>query len=118
MKSIKNNLEILKIKEMINANRFCLTNALLDAEKLTGDKINTLDIDEIEHTVTNDINRIIIVSAFKDARTYRLLEYNLELDIWVKDEMYRITNWFTYDKKEKTFEDADVYADNNYYYSK
>ena len=51
MKSIKNNLELLHIKEMMDNDRFCLTNALLDAEKATGDKINDLDIDGIENTV-------------------------------------------------------------------
>ena len=117
MKSIKNNLELLHIKEMMDNDRFCLTNALLDAEKATGDKINDLDIDGIENTVTNDIDYLIIVAASKDLRSYRLLEYKLDLEIWVKNELYRVTNWFTYDKKEKTFNDTEVYADNGYYYN-
>lgn len=116
MKNIKNCNEIDDIKEMINKNRFCLTNALLDAEKLTDDRINNLDIDLIEDIVTNQIDRVIINEAKKDKMSYRLTQYQLELDIWVNDELYRVTNWFTYDKKENTFEDSEVYADNDYYH--
>lgn len=111
MKNIKSPQELAKIKEMIEQDKFCLANCLLDAEKLTNDKINNLDIDEIENIVINQIDRIIINEAQKDKFTYKLTQYKLELDIWIKDELYRITNWFTYDKKENTFQDAEVAED-------
>jgi len=84
----------------------------MDAQKLTDNKINDLDLDTIEHVVLNDIDRIIITQAEKVKMSYKENRYKLDLDIWINNELYRASNWFTHNKKEDVFEDSEVYADN------
>jgi len=109
---IRNNLELEKIKALIHRDPFCLTCCLLDAQKLTDNKTNDLDIDELEYIVTHDIDRIIINQAEKLKKNYKENHYKLDLDIWIDNELYRTSNWFTHNKKDDIFEDSEVYAEN------
>jgi len=109
---IKNNLELERIKSLITRDPFCLTYPLLDAQKLTDNRINDLDIDTLEHTVLHNIEHIIITQAEKVKMSYKENRYKLDLDIWINKELFRLTNWFVYNKKDDVFEDAEIYADN------
>jgi len=109
---IRNNLELERIKSLIHRDPFVLTYCLLDAQKLTDNKINDLDIDTLEHTVLNNIEHIIITQAEKVKMSYKENRYKLDLDIWINKELFRLTNWFVYNKKDDIFEDAEVYSDN------
>ncbi|HEY8891054.1 MAG TPA: hypothetical protein VIM70_12445 [Clostridium sp.] len=109
---VRNNLELDKIKSLIVRDPFCLTCCLPEAQKLTDNKINDLNLDTIEYIVNNKIERIIINQAEKIKMSYKENRYKLDLDIWINNELYRTLNWFTHNKKDDIFEDSEVYADN------
>lgn len=109
MRYVKNENEKDMIKELINMNRFSLKDSLLDAECLTGNRINNLDIDKIEYIVENEIKTINLWGVQKEKRTNNRMDYLIEADIYLKnDEIYRIKNWFGYIKSKNLFEDSEI----------
>lgn len=109
MVNVKNEKQKDKIKELININRFCLVNALLEAELLTGDRDNSLDIDTIENIVEHEIDIINLWEVKKEKRRYNRTDYFLQADIYLKNgDVYRIKNWFGYLKFKNIFEDSEI----------
>jgi len=109
---VRNYSELERINSLIHRDLFCLAYCLLDAQKLTGNKINDLDIDTLEYVVIHNIDRIIINQVEKLKMSYKESRYKLELDIWINSELFRINTWFIYNKKDDIFEHAEIYMDN------
>jgi hypothetical protein len=109
MRNVNNFEEKQQLKELLNLNRFSLKDALLDAKKLSGDRTNNLGIDNIENIVENEIQQLNVFDVMKDKKDYRRTEYLIELDIMINDEVYRIKNWFVFDRKLNVLEDSSIY---------
>ena len=106
MRNVKNTIELNFILDSINNNRFCLKDALLDSTNITGNKINNLDINEIEYIVENEITAINLFDIKKESRNKNRIEYLIEGDIYINDNIYRVKNWFSYLKNKDIFEDS------------
>lgn len=105
---VRNQKELNIIRDLIDMNRFCLKDSLLDAEKMTNDRVNNLDIDQLENIVQNDIQVINIFEVKKDARNRNRVDYLVNADIYIKDDVYRIKNWFGHLKNKNMFEDSEI----------
>ena len=109
MKNVKNQNEIDKIKDLINMNRFCLKDTLLDGIKKTDNRINNLDIDKIEDIVENQIQLINIWKLQKEKRFYNRTDYLVKADIYLTNgDIYEVSNWFGYIKNKEIFEDSVI----------
>lgn len=116
IRKVLKRVEIDKIENMILADKLCLSNIILDAEQLTRDGINNIQVDEVENILLNEFESILINNMLKDTYSNKnLVAYKIDAILQFKNNNYRINEWLVLNKKNNILADPEVMDDNDHY---
>ena len=115
VRRVRNLKELNSLQQRILKDPLILSNIILDAEKLTGNRINTLEVYEVENYLINNLEALCINEVLKDVRSNKLVSYKINAILQFNDDNYRINEWFTLNKINDYFFDWEVMEEHDYF---